>query len=219
LGTLVIDALEECDVVIFDAPGTYLQAEMPKEKNMLMKFRDKFIDIMCDVNLESKDCVVVENRKRVLYVQVLRAIYGCIESALLWYELFSKTLKGMGFEINPYDKCTANKIIDGYQCTICWYVDNNKLLHKDPKVVTMILDEIKKHFGELVISRGDKHDLLGMHVEMNQKDRTLEIQMKDQLQEAIDMFGKDNNNNKIFTCHDLPLYYGCHNHVHLPISQ
>ena len=30
-----------------------------------------------------------------------------------------------------------------------------------------------------------------MHVEMNQKDKTVEIQMKDQLQEAIDMFGED----------------------------
>jgi hypothetical protein len=61
-------------------------------------------------------------------------------------------MKGMGFEINPCDKCTANKIIDGHQCTICWYVGDNKLSHKDPKVVTMILDKIKKHFGELVIN-------------------------------------------------------------------
>jgi hypothetical protein len=191
LGTLVIDALEERDVAIFDVPGAYLQAEMPKEKNMLMKFRDEFVDIMCDVNEEYKQYVTEENSKRVLYVRVLRAIYGCIESALLWYELFSKTLKGLGFEINPYDKCTANKIINGHQCTICWYVDDNKLSHKDPEVVSMILDEIKKHFGELVISRGNKHDLLGMHMEMNRSNRTVEIEMKDQLQEAIDMFGED----------------------------
>jgi hypothetical protein len=158
---------------------------------MLMKFRDEFVDIMCDVNSEYKKYVVEENGKRVLYVRVLRAIYGCIELALLWYELFSKTLKGLGFEINPYDKCTANEMINGHQCTICWYVDDNKLSHKDPEVVTMILDEIKKHFGELVISRGNKHDLLGMHVEMNRKNKTVEIQMKDQLQEAIDMFGEE----------------------------
>jgi hypothetical protein len=191
LGTLAIDALEERDVAIFDVPGAYLQAEMPKEKNMLMKFRDEFVDIMCDVNEEYRQYVVEENGKRVLYVRVLRAIYGCIESALLWYELFSKTLRGLGFEINPYDKCTANKIINGHQCTICWYVDDNKLSHKDPEVVTMILNEIKKHFGELVISRGNKHDLLGMHVEMNRSNKTVEIEMKDQLQEAIDMFGED----------------------------
>jgi hypothetical protein len=64
LGTLVIDALEERDIAIFDVPGAYLQAEMPKEKNMLMKFRDKFVDIMCDVNEEYKKYVVEENGKR-----------------------------------------------------------------------------------------------------------------------------------------------------------
>ena len=113
LGKLVIDALEEHDVGIFDVPGAYLQAEMPKEKNMLMKFRGDFVEIMCDVNPQYKKYVIEDNRKRVLYVRVLKAIYGCIESSLLWHELFSNTLKDLGFEINPYDRCTANKIIDG----------------------------------------------------------------------------------------------------------
>ena len=37
---------------------------------------------------------------------------------------------GFGFEINPYDRCVANKMIEGPQYTIDWYVDNNQLLHK-----------------------------------------------------------------------------------------
>ena len=43
-----------------------------------------------------------------------------------------------------------------------WYVDDKKLSHVDPNVVTEILEEIKKHFGELVIRRGDKNYFLGM---------------------------------------------------------
>ena len=58
----------------------------------------------------------------------------------------------------------ANKIIDEKQCTIVWYVDDNKLSHVYPNVVTDILEEIKKRFGDLVISRGDTHDLLGMTI-------------------------------------------------------
>jgi hypothetical protein len=54
----------------------------------------------------------------VLYLELLKALYGCVQSALLWYELFSSTLQGMGFELNPYDACVANKVIDGKQCTI-----------------------------------------------------------------------------------------------------
>ena len=155
LGTLLIDVREGRDVAIFDIPGAYLQAEMPKEKKLLMKFRDKFVDIMCEVNPEYKQFVIEENGKRVLYIKIIRAIYGCIESALLWYELYVKVLKGMGFVLNPYDKCVANKMINKKQCTIAWYVDDNKISHVDPAVVTQILDAVKDHFGELVISRGN----------------------------------------------------------------
>ena len=105
-----------------------------------------------------------ENGKKVLYVKILRAIYGCIESALLWYKLYSETLEGMEFVINTYDWCVSDKMINGNQCTIMWYVDNNKLSHVDPNIFTEILEEINKHFGELVVSRGGEHDFLVVDV-------------------------------------------------------
>ena len=45
-----------------------------------MKFRDEFVNIMCEVNPEYKKYVVKENGKKALYVKILRTIYGCIES-------------------------------------------------------------------------------------------------------------------------------------------
>jgi len=113
LVSLVIDALEGRDVAIFDVPGAYLWADMPEEKEAILKLEGDFVDIMCDVNPEHIPNVRYENGKKVLYLQILKTLYGCIESALLWYELFANTLKDMGFEINPYDKCVANKMING----------------------------------------------------------------------------------------------------------
>ena len=45
----------------------------------------------------------------------------------------------MGLELNPYDHFVANCQIEGKQCTIAWFVDNTKISHVDPQVVTMIL--------------------------------------------------------------------------------
>ena len=78
---------------------------------------------MCDVNPEYKDHVIFETSKKgrkskCLYVRVFRALYGCLESALLWYNLYSSTLQKLGFILNNYDKCVANKVINGKQCTI-----------------------------------------------------------------------------------------------------
>ena len=45
---------------------------------------------------------------------------------MLWYELYSSTLQDMGFELNPYDKCVANKTINGKQCAIVFYINEKK---------------------------------------------------------------------------------------------
>ena len=122
-----------------------------------------------------------------MYVRVLSALYGCIESAMLWHELYSSTLQLMGFELNPYDKCVVNKIINGKQCTIVFYVDNNKVSHADPTVVTKVMEQIASHFGELSITRGAKHDFLGMNIEI--KNNKVYVDIQHQIEKALEWGG------------------------------
>ena len=188
--SLLIDAYEERDVGTYDVPGAYLHAKLlPRADNerVLMRLTGDFVGIMCKVNPEHEKNVIIEKGRKVLYLEILRALYGCIESALRWYELYSETLHKEGFTINPYDKCVANKMINGEQCTILWYVDDNKISHKDPKVVTEVIDMMKRHFGDLSITRGKTHRFLGMNITITE-DKKLQIEMKEHLQEAIDMY-------------------------------
>ena len=60
----------------------------------------------------------------VIYVRLLKALYGTLKSALLFWENLSETLQEWGFKINPYDWCVANKMINSKQCTIGWHVDD-----------------------------------------------------------------------------------------------
>ncbi len=92
IASMIIDAVEKRKVAIFDVPGAYLHAEMPIDKRVLMVLRGQFVDIMCQVNPEYEKYVTYQGKTKVLYLQLLQALYGCIQSALLWYELFSKTL-------------------------------------------------------------------------------------------------------------------------------
>ena len=106
--TLGIDIYEGRDVAVFDVPGAYLHVLMSEDKEVVMVLRGHFVDIMCEVDPVYKDYVTYVKGQKVLYLRVLRALYGCIESIMLWYELFSTTLTDMGFTINPYDRCAAN---------------------------------------------------------------------------------------------------------------
>ena len=72
----------------------------------------------------------------------------------MWYNLFSTTLEGLGFEIKTYDKCVSSNVVEGTQFTIVWYVDDNKLSHKNPEVISDIINEVKKSFRELSVVIG-----------------------------------------------------------------
>ena len=143
---------------------------------------------MCKMNPKYEEYAIVETGRKVLYVQLLKALYGCVFSALLWYELFSGYLKEMVFEINPYDSCIANKSIDKKQCTIAWYVNDMKISHVNKDVVTQIIKDLEKKFGKMSVTRGCKHKFLGMNLYF-ENNHTVTVQMKDHLQESIDESG------------------------------
>ena len=44
-----------------------------------------------------------------MYVHIQKALYGCLNSALFFYEKLVGDLEAHRFEINPYDPCVANK--------------------------------------------------------------------------------------------------------------
>ena len=76
---------------------------------------------------------------------------------------------------------------DGNKCTIVWYVDDNKMSHVDPNVITAILKEIKKHFVDLVISRGDPHDFLGMYIKIR-NEKNVELMTKYRIEDTVSQF-------------------------------
>ena len=94
---------------------------------------------------------VTVNRKGelVLYVEALNALYGIMKVAFLFYIKFFANLKSVGFELNPYNPCVANKIMDGAKLTVVWHVDDLKVSHVDRVVVTQMAVWLKKTYERL----------------------------------------------------------------------
>ena len=102
---LMIGEYEKRKFISFDLPGAFLQAKFDEDKMLLLKLRgDAVVDVMCQVNPMHNQNGRYEDGKKVLYLKIIRAIYGCIESALEWDNLFTDTLARLGFIIKPYDK-------------------------------------------------------------------------------------------------------------------
>ena len=134
-----------------------------------MTLRGKLTKIMVKTAPEVyRKYVVIEKEKMVLYVQLLKALYGCLHRELLFYRKLLTDLESRGFKINPYDKCVVNKTIDGKQFNITWHVDDLKLSHVDKKVVYTMIGWMKGLYGQyIIISRGKNHYKLGMIIELS----------------------------------------------------
>ncbi|CAJ1970257.1 unnamed protein product [Cylindrotheca closterium] len=90
--TCVIDAHEGRDIMTLDVPNAFIQTYMPESKEgedrIYMKITGMMVQILIDMAPEYRKYVVLENGKRVIYVRVLRAIYGMLQSSLLFYNQF-----------------------------------------------------------------------------------------------------------------------------------
>ena len=185
--SLMIDAKEGRDVATADVKGAYLHADM--EDFVILKLVGEAVDIMCQVNPKYKKFVVVKHGKKILDLQLLKALYGCVQSVLLWYELFTGTLVDMGFKLNPYDPCVANSQVKGKQCTVAWYIDD-KISHVDNTVVTDVIEKIEAKYGKMTVIREKHHLFLGRDITFND-DATVTLLMKEYLKEAIANLGMD----------------------------
>jgi hypothetical protein len=120
--TAMIDAAEDCDVATCDIPNAFIKTDIEERdkdgNHTIMKIRGVLVDILCKMDDIYKDFVIYENGKKVLYVHITKAIYGPLVSAMLFYNRLVKDLQDIGFELNPYDPCVANKMVNGEQLTL-----------------------------------------------------------------------------------------------------
>ena len=121
------------------------------------------------VNIEPiiyRNVFTIKNDRTVLYVQLQKALYRCLRSAILFYEKLVANLKSNGFIINPYEPCVSNMTVNGKQMTIIWHVDALKISHFDADEVTKVIDWMEGiYLSHTKDYRGKKHDYLGMELD------------------------------------------------------
>ena len=110
----------------------------------------------------------------------------------MYYKKFTNSLKSKSFEMNPYDPCVWNKMVNGEQLTIGFHVDDCKLSHRDPKVLDETIEWLRQDYesifkdgsGKMKVSRGAVHKYLGMTLDYS-KPGECKITMIDYVDEIL----------------------------------
>ena len=153
--TCAIDAHKKRDNAIVDVGHAFLHAD--NDENILMKLRGKIVELLVQLEptMYRKYVTTGPNGEPILCVRLLKALYCLLRLALLFYKKLRADLENVGFEVNPYDPCVANKMINGSQMTVTWHVDDFKISHKESDEVTKFITELGKLYdNDLTVHRG-----------------------------------------------------------------
>ena len=116
--TAVIDALESREVAVLDVPGAFMQADI--DELLHVRFTGEMVSMLLHIDNDMyKEYAVTEKGEKVMYMELLKALYGTLRAARLFWQKLSKQLIDVwGFTPNKYDDCVVNKTIDGHQMTV-----------------------------------------------------------------------------------------------------
>jgi len=103
--TGVIKAKQIRDIMTLDIPIAFVQKPIPKDcDKVMMKLRGPLVDILCEIYPGVYDNFVFyegKQKQKVLYVRMLKALYGMMIAYILYCMKFRKDIESIGFEVSP----------------------------------------------------------------------------------------------------------------------
>ncbi|HRJ76259.1 MAG TPA: reverse transcriptase domain-containing protein, partial [Anaerolineales bacterium] len=185
--TTAIDAYEKRHVTIIDIEGAYLAVNMTEE--VIIEISPPLTEIIKRIVPEYAN---VPTHKGCMYAWLQKALYGCIQSARLFYEDLKQTLAQADFHPNPYDICIFNRGSGEQQCTTTVHVDDIKFGSRQPELNIYAIACLTKRYKKLTIKQEQEMEYLGMELRFNTQDQSVSIHMERIIEEC----GKIININK-----------------------
>ena len=154
-------ANENRAVATVDFPGAFLNSFMPDDSPPIyMRLNRYETKVLTEIDHCYKNFICSNGT---VVVKLKRGLYGCIESARLWYDTLRNDLEQIGFIRNPHDMCVFNRTEhDNTQTTIVVHVDDLLISGKSEKHLDKVIDDIQCIYKSLSIQRGRVHNYIGM---------------------------------------------------------
>ena len=161
---LCIAAYEKRSITAIDISGAYLNADMTTGLAVHMRLDKNMTNMMIKLAPEYSEYA---DHKGCVVVRLDKALYGCVESAALWYENLRESLSQLGYVPNTHDICVFNKHDEyGVQCTIAVHVDDLMITSISSSMIESLAAGLTKKYGDITRKDGPVVNYLGMVFDM-----------------------------------------------------
>ena len=153
-------------VTTLDITGAYLNASLNENTKVYMRLDRILSEELIEIDPSYNN---YKDENGTIVVRLQKALYGCIESAKLWFRHIEKSLLGLGFIANQVDQCVFNKGIGEQQITVVVYVDDLMITCRNSTIMKQLIEDIKKIYNSITVKEGEVHSYLGMTFNFNNK--------------------------------------------------
>ena len=113
----IIYTKEERNVAVINIPNDFIQTQIENEKDLaIISIRGVLVYMLLDTAPDVYGPYMITDRKgnNQLINKCMNEIYGTILASLLCYCKFLMMLKLNELKMNPYDRCVANLLVNGF---------------------------------------------------------------------------------------------------------
>ena len=156
---VVMAARERRKVATMDVGNAFVKATMDGEEEVFVNLDQISAALLIQIDPTFERFL---NERMEMTVLLKKALYGCLQSARLWFELLVKELMAFGYTQNPVEPCVLNKDIGGMQSTLLLHVDDIMVLSQVAEEISALYKHLESRFGKVTLHEGVKHNYLGM---------------------------------------------------------
>ena len=161
-------AAKLCNAVAhIDFSGAFLNADMPKTGNHVVNMRlDKYLtSVLVKIAPEYEEFVEGDGT---IVCRLNKALYGTIEAARLWYEMFVNDALKFGYVVNEVDMCVFRRTeSDGSVSVLVLHVDDLFIRAANESTVDSIIKQWDDKYPGVTAHRGRRIEYLGMVFDFN----------------------------------------------------
>jgi hypothetical protein len=186
LTILSVAAHERRKVAVVDIGGAFLNADMDTGILVHMRLDATMSGLLCRLDqaysgyMDTRGCIVVRLDK---------ALYGCVESAALWYDNLSQSMQNLGYKSNKYEPCVFNTLDErGTQCTATVHVDDLFISSRSAGMIEHLCGGLKKRYGDITRKDGPVVSYLGMTFDLSSQGEA-RLTMRGYVEEVLNSSG------------------------------
>ena len=153
-------------VATFDVGGAYLECKLGEDDHVYMFLNKDIVKILIKFYPKLKSHIRDDGR---ILVKLLKALYGTIQAAKLWYIKLSKILMEYGFEKCPHDPCVFKMVRNSLMTLVGFHVDDLLCISQLDSHIQDLLIFLRSKFKEVTSHKSNTISYLSMMINVEDK--------------------------------------------------